>query len=345
MAQPKGVYRLSCSVQEYDWGKPGSSSLVAQFAPNAKGPAFTLSEDGSYAEVSRRIRDISAAKSSLTLESRAPQLWVGTHPNAPSDLFASTFSPVPAVSASLQSILSTHPDQLLGPALLKKWPGVHQLPYLFKVLSIAKALPLQAHPDRKLGEKLHKKDSESYVDENHKPEIAVVIGEPGAAEWIPFGGKEDKVGFTGFVGFRPLEEIVDFVTSVPELIKAIGNNHAIQAFVSDPTKETLKTVWSSLLERGKSETEVVGDQVRTLVKRLKYTGETNEFKDARPYARLLEKVNEQYKGDVGVLATTFFMNFVQLKQGEALWIPADEVHAYLEGGKHLCCASLNCGPY
>lgn len=161
----------------------------------------------------------------------------------------------------------------------------------------------------------------------------MVIGEPGAAEWIPFSGKEDKVGFTGFVGFRPFEEIIEFVTKVPELIVAIGNNDAIVAFVSDPTKETLKGIWSSLLERGKNEAEAIGEQVKTLVKRLKSTGKVNEFKDARPYARLLEKVNEQYKGDVGVLATTFFMNFVQLKQGEAIWIPAGEVHAYLEGGK------------
>lgn len=163
----------------------------------------------------------------------------------------------------------------------------------------------------------------------------MVIGEPGAAEWIPFGGKEDQVGFTGFVGFRPLEEIVEFVKSVPELIKAIGNNHAIEAFISNPTKETLKDVWTSLLERGKNETEEMAKQVKTLVKRLKYTEDVNEFRDPRPYARLLEKVDEQYAGDVGVLATTFFMNFVQLKQGEAIWIPADEVHAYLEGGKFL----------
>lgn len=62
MAQPKSVYRLSCKVQEYDWGKGGSSSLVAQLAPNAKGPAFTLNKDGSYAEVSGRIRDIFTQK-------------------------------------------------------------------------------------------------------------------------------------------------------------------------------------------------------------------------------------------------------------------------------------------
>lgn len=57
MSQPKSVYRLSCKVQDYDWGKSGSSSLVAQLAPNAKGPAFTLSEDGSYAEVSDASSD------------------------------------------------------------------------------------------------------------------------------------------------------------------------------------------------------------------------------------------------------------------------------------------------
>lgn len=160
----------------------------------------------------------------------------------------------------------------------------------------------------------------------------MVIGEPGAAEYIPFGGGEDKVGFTGFVGFRPVEEIVDFVKTVPELKKAIGNDSAVGAFVSGPTKDSLKGVWSALLERGKNETEAVGAQVEALLKRLK-GGETGGLKDAKAYTRLIEKVNEQYKGDVGVLAASFFMNFVQLKVGDAIWIPADEVHAYLEGGE------------
>lgn len=37
-----------------------------------------------------------------------------------------------------------------------------KLPFLFKVLSIRKALSIQAHPDKKLAEELHQRDPKNY---------------------------------------------------------------------------------------------------------------------------------------------------------------------------------------
>ena len=37
-----------------------------------------------------------------------------------------------------------------------------KLPFLFKILSIQKALSIQAHPDKKLAERLHKDDPKNY---------------------------------------------------------------------------------------------------------------------------------------------------------------------------------------
>ena len=37
-----------------------------------------------------------------------------------------------------------------------------KLPFLFKVLSINKALSIQAHPNKKLAEKLHEQDPKNY---------------------------------------------------------------------------------------------------------------------------------------------------------------------------------------
>ena len=37
-----------------------------------------------------------------------------------------------------------------------------KLPFLFKVLSIRKALSIQAHPNKKLAEQLHSKDPKNY---------------------------------------------------------------------------------------------------------------------------------------------------------------------------------------
>lgn len=45
------LIRLKGSIQTYDWGKKGSSSLVARLAKNAIGQEFIIDENKSYAEV------------------------------------------------------------------------------------------------------------------------------------------------------------------------------------------------------------------------------------------------------------------------------------------------------
>lgn len=49
--------------------------------------------------------------------------------------------------------------------------GQPKLPFLFKILSIRKALSIQVHPNKAEAEKLHKEHPEIYKDPNHKPEV------------------------------------------------------------------------------------------------------------------------------------------------------------------------------
>lgn len=49
---------------------------------------------------------------------------------------------------------------LMSPEISEKFGN--KLPFLFKVLSITKALSIQAHPNKKLAEQLHQKDPENY---------------------------------------------------------------------------------------------------------------------------------------------------------------------------------------
>ena len=46
---------------------------------------------------------------------------------------------------------------------------------------------------------------------------------------------------------------------------------------------------------------------------------------------LLLRLNGQFPGDVGCFCI-FFLNFVTLKPGEALYLAPNEPHAYLSGG-------------
>lgn len=46
------VFKITPGIQDYAWGKKGSSSLAAQLATKSIGDDFTVDEDKTYAEVS-----------------------------------------------------------------------------------------------------------------------------------------------------------------------------------------------------------------------------------------------------------------------------------------------------
>lgn len=81
---------------------------------------------------------------------------MGTHPSLPSKDHSN--------GKSLLDII--HADKALAtPKVLQKYND--KLPFLFKVLSIRKALSIQAHPNKKLAEELHKKDPKNYPGMAH----------------------------------------------------------------------------------------------------------------------------------------------------------------------------------
>lgn len=292
----QNLIRLKGFVQQYDWGKRGTASLAARLSHNALGRDFQVELDKPYAEI-----------------------WMGTHQNGLAHLFDDP-------SKSLHDIIASDPKHYLGESLVKKWKGETHIPFLFKVLSIEKALPLQVHPDRALAEELARKDPKTFVDPNHKPEIAVCIGEPLADKsW------GEGVAFTGFVGFQPVDDISKNIVSVPELRQAVGDDKVVDEFVEKPSKDTLRKLYGTLLSRPQ---DVITPLVRSLVQRVSKDPGALE----QETVRLLHKVNEQYPGDVGVLSTVFFLNFLKLKRGEAVYIGADEIHAYLEGDIIECMA-------
>jgi len=78
---------------------------------------------------------------------------MGTHPNLPST----------TNGKSLAEVLKAD-HGLTGEKVVKAFPDSEQgsLPFLFKVLSIGTALSIQAHPDKKLAERLHKERGDVY---------------------------------------------------------------------------------------------------------------------------------------------------------------------------------------
>jgi mannose-6-phosphate isomerase len=76
---------------------------------------------------------------------------MGTHPSNPSRDVGSGNTLLELISDN-QALLFASVAERFG----------SQLPFLFKVLSIAKALSIQAHPDKNLAELLHAKDPKNY---------------------------------------------------------------------------------------------------------------------------------------------------------------------------------------
>lgn len=127
-----GIYRLQCKTQSYDWGKLGDVSKAAAYA---KAAGTTVDNSVPYAE-----------------------LWMGTHPNAPSIVLDEN-------KTTLGDLIKNNVD-LSTKEVYEQYHG--DLPFLFKILSIRKALSIQAHPDKVLGARLFEEFPENYKDPNHK---------------------------------------------------------------------------------------------------------------------------------------------------------------------------------
>ena len=173
------VFKIIPTTQSYDWGKLGLTSKVAQFASQSQIPGFKIDERSPYAEVS------SVSIIFFTAGWYPQQLWMGTHPTSPSLVLSSR--------KVLSEHLASHPE-LIGKSIVENFDaGNGSLPFLFKVLSIQKALSIQTHPNKQTAEILHAQHPDIYKgmyfhryslfhsdfhrnpDPNHKPEMALAI--------------------------------------------------------------------------------------------------------------------------------------------------------------------------
>ena len=232
------------------------------------------------------------------------ELWMGTHPSGPSHI-----SSGPSKDSTLKSWIAEN-ESSLGKTLLEKYGK--DLPFLFKVLSVQTALSIQAHPHKSLAEELHADRPHVYKDDNHKPEMTLAL--------------TDFEALSCFVSYQ---ELHDSITQVPELAECIGKDKvdAISAALSDANAETnqqgaLKEAFKSVM---KQDSQVVKQLIEKLIARLSKQEDTLTAKE-----KLILRLNTQYPGDVGIFAA-YFLNYITLTPGQAIYLEANEPHAYLSG--------------
>jgi len=312
---PHQVTLLHPSIKDYEWGKRGQSSVVAQLAAKYLDKQ-TIDESKPYAE-----------------------LWMGTHPSG--------HSTCPEHS---HKTLHDHLDQ-------------QELPYLFKVLSIQKALSIQAHPDKKLAERLHKQQPDNYKDDNHKPEMAIAV-----------------TPFSGMCGFRGADKIIHYLQTVQELQSIIGQStvEKFNQLKGTDTKAAIKHLFSALMNVN---TTTLEQYLPPLIQRLQqqYPNYQQQYHSEATQQHGSENSNpntssvqmngnsstvaatkngiekehidvvdlnpdlivltlyDDFKADVGVLCP-YILNCVSLQPGGALFLGPNIPHAYLSGDIIECMA-------
>ncbi|TKV28363.1 mannose-6-phosphate isomerase, class I [Arthrobacter sp. NamB2] len=243
------------------------------------------------------------------------ELWVGAHPDSPSHAVFTDGS-----RRSLQDLISQDPQGLLGETVAERFDN--RLPFLMKVLAAGSALSLQVHPS--LEQAAAGYDAEeaagvpqgaphrNYRDRNHKPEMIYAL-----------------TPFEALCGFRPLPEAVDIFTFLASAVGPGSPAHelldSVAGYLAAGDTAALRSAFTLLLEAPQ---DVVMDVERAVAGR---TGPSDQDPDA--VARDLRTVTElsgQYPGDPGVLVA-LLLNRVSLEPGEALYLPAGNIHAYLNG--------------
>ena len=275
-------YLLNNQVQHYAWGTQGADAFIPHFL------GMEPIADTPYAE-----------------------LWMGTHPKAPSQV------QLDDETVSLAAWVALYPQEILGPHVATAFNATW--PFLFKILSIATPLSIQAHPNQTQAQALHAHDSEHYPDANHKPEIAIALSK-----------------LTALVGFKDFEGIVTTLKTYPEITRFIGSETVAalsQAREETQQRESVRQMWTALMQRAVADEAALAQALSPLSSRLAALPTPSD------HEQLFLTARQIYTGaDVGLLAL-FFLNLVHLERGQGVFLEPGIPHAYVKGTIVECMAS------
>ncbi|MCF8610319.1 mannose-6-phosphate isomerase, class I [Gordonia sp. HY285] len=232
------------------------------------------------------------------------ELWFGAHPASPATLES---------GSDLLSVIEDDPASALGAAVIDQFGP--RLPYLLKILAAQEPLSLQAHPSAEQAAEGFARENASglrfdapernYRDGWHKPELVVALTD-----------------FDVLAGFRDPHRTVELLRSlqVPALDPYLG------LLAGQPDDTGLRAVFTTWLTLPDS---VIGTLVPDTLAGAVRALERGEDRFRLELRSLLE-LGEAYPGDPGVLAS-LLLNRIHLRPGEALYLAAGNLHAYLHG--------------
>jgi len=263
------------------------------------------------------IQQLLADDSERRAEPNAPaaELWHGAHPAAPSQLAG--------MGMDLSSAIAQDPVTMLGRRTAERFGNT--LPFLMKVLAADQALSIQAHPTLAQAQSGFAEEQmwgialdapeRNYVDPNHKPELICALTD-----------------FDALCGFRTVGETLDFLAAL--IAQGAAELTSLRERLSDAA--ALPDVVAAILRWPSGErAAVIGSLARAAARIAQEQGRW------APECEWICRLAREYPEDTGVVLS-LLMNLVRLGPGQAIFLAAGQIHAYLRGaGIEILAASDN----
>jgi mannose-6-phosphate isomerase len=189
--------------------------------------------------------------------------------------------------------------------------GGDQLPFLLKILAADSPLSIQAHPNSEQASEGFARENaagiglqasdRNYKDDRHKPEMIVALSE-----------------FEALCGFKTAKQIRNLLESMLDPTE-----------VSDGLRG-LVSHWLELFDGEDGLRKLFADIANRRGNLDGVTAELTQQANLSAQFELAARLNILYPGDPGVILA-LLMNHVWLEPGEALFLPAGNIHAYLSG--------------
>ncbi len=223
-------------------------------------------------------------------------------------------------TVTLDALIAGDPEHFLGADSVVRFGP--RLPFLAKILAAAQPLSLQVHPSLEQAKAGFARENaqglaadapnRNYRDDNHKPEMILAL-----------------TPFEALCGFRPAGQAREILQHVAAAFDAVEGEppaliSSLLADLEDSNEGAgLRKAFERLISGGTSVAEDTALVVAALL-----SGTPMAPYDAELSTAI--SLNEKYPGDPGVLIS-LLLNRISLEPGEAVYLPAGNVHAYLHG--------------
>ena len=135
--------------------------------------------------------------------------------------------------------------------------------------------------------------------------------------------------FRTLLGIRELYDICGFLLDLSPELFALCDISIVQNFVDNPSTETFKPFFESVMKADAERVKVaIAKPLCDCARRLSLNNLEGE---AKKVVGLALELNEQFPGDMGIFCA-FFLQVIDLAPGEAIFLGAGELHAYVSGG-------------